>query len=218
MNRILQVILSISLTFVTFVSNAQTYGIFQYDNGDDYVCEGLRRIVDDNGKIGYADSKGKVIMAPRFAFAFPFENGVAKVTDDGYSVSEGEHCRWISPEWYFIDHGGNAVRRERRYAQIEQRLETYIKAQNARIGVAVIINGTDTVSVKGKRYFPMLSVYKFPQAIAVADYCDRHDISLNDSIGISADELKPDIWSPMRDKYGLKDISLPGSGLLNSAE
>lgn len=214
MNRILQVILSISLTFVTFVSNAQTYGIFQYDNGDDYVCEGLRRIVDDNGKIGYADSKGKVIIAPRFAFAFPFENGVAKVTDDGYSVSEGEHWRWISPEWYFIDHGGNAVRRERRYAQIEQRLETYIKAQNARIGVAVIINGTDTVSVNGKRYFPMLSVYKFPQAIAVADYCDRHDISLNDSIGISADELKPDTWSPMRDKYGRKDISLPLSEIL----
>ena len=214
MNRILPIILFISLTFVAFISNAQTYRIFHYDNGDDYIREGLRRIVDDNGKIGYVDANGKVKIAPRFAFGFPFENGVAKVTDYGHRVNEGEYWRWISPEWYFIDHDGNEVRRERRYAQIEQRLGTYIRAQDARIGVALIINGIDTVSVNGNREFPMLSVYKFPQAIAVADYCDRHNINLNDSIRISFDELRPDTWSPLRDKYGRKDIVLPISEVM----
>ncbi len=69
-------------------------------------------------------------------------------------------------------------------------------------------------AVNGKRDFPMLSVYKFPQALAVADYCHKHNISLNDTIRISADDLNPDTWSPMRDKYGRKDISLPLSEIL----
>ncbi len=214
MNRIPYIILSAFLSLVALSTCAERYKIFRFDNGDDYICEGVRRIVDDAGKIGFSDDRGKVIIAPRYAFAFPFEDGVAKVTDKGYTVSEGEHRRWISPEWYFIDHNGSIVRREQRYAQIGQRLETYIKAQDARIGAAVIINGTDTVSVNGRRDFPMLSVYKFPQAIAVADYCFRHNIALTDTIRIAADELKPDTWSPMRDKYGREDISLPLSEVL----
>lgn len=214
MKRIQYIILLIVLPFFTLGTSAQGYKIFQYDNGDDYIREGLRRIYDDIGKIGFADDKGNVIIKPRFAFAFPFEDGIAKVTDEGYLVREGEYSRWISPEWYFIDHSGNEVRRERRYAQIEERLETYVRAQDARIGVAVIINGTDTVSVNGKRDFPMLSVYKFPQAIAVADYCSGHNISLTDSIRISASEMKPDTWSPMREKYGRNDMQLPLSEVL----
>ncbi len=214
MKRIQYIILLIVLLFFTLGTSAQGYKIFQYDNGDDYIREGLRRIYDDNGKIGFADDKGNVIIKPRFAFAFPFEDGMAKVTDEGYLVREREYSRWISPDWYFIDHSGNEVRRERRYAQIEERLETYVTAQDARIGVAVIINGTDTVSVNGKRDFPMLSVYKFPQTLAVADYCSRHNISLTDSIRISADEMRADTWSPMRDKYGHNDVSLPLSEIL----
>ena len=37
-------------------------------------------------------------------------------------------------------------------------LEDYIEDKDARIGIAVIIDGKDTVSVNGKREFPMLSV------------------------------------------------------------
>lgn len=108
----------------------------------------------------------------------------------------------------------NEEAREPRYSQIEQRLDTYIRAKSARIGVAVIINGTDTISVNGRQEFPMLSVYKFPQALAVADYCTNHNMSLNDTIRISAAEMKPDTWSPMRDKYGRKDMALPLSEIL----
>ena len=89
------------------------------------------------------------------------------------------------------------MRRERRYAQIEQRLETFVKAQDARIGVAVIINGKDTVSVNGSKDFPMMSVFKFPQALAVADFCLKNNVHLSDSITIKADEVKENTWSPM---------------------
>ncbi|MDE7119244.1 MAG: class A beta-lactamase, partial [Muribaculaceae bacterium] len=84
----------------------------------------------------------------------------------------------------------------------------------ARIGVAVIVNGKDTVSVNGRRDFPMQSVYKFPQAIAVADYCQRTNLLPNDTVRIAAGELRADTWSPMRDRYGQTDLSLPLSEIL----
>ena len=63
--------------------SARHYAAFQYDNGDDYVSEGLYRIVDQKGRIGYADETGKTVIRPRFAFGYPFEGGKAKVTDSG---------------------------------------------------------------------------------------------------------------------------------------
>ena len=106
------------------------------------------------------------------------------------------------------------VQHERCYSHIEERLATYIAAQDARIGVAVIIDGRDTISVNGNRDFPMLSVYKFPQAMAVADYCMKNGVGLSDTISIRGDEMKENTWSPMRDRYGVGDLRLPLSELL----
>ena len=77
--------------------SARQYAAFQYDNGDDYVSEGLYRIVDRKGRIGYADETGKTVIRPRFAFGYPFE-GKAKVTDSGNGK------RWQAPAastWYW---------------------------------------------------------------------------------------------------------------------
>lgn len=97
---------------------------------------------------------------------------------------------------------------------IRNRLENYIAGKDAKIGVAVIIDGKDTVTVNGDRPFPMLSVYKFPQALAVADYCRRHDMSFDDTISIASTEIKTDTYSPLRDKYGVSELRLPISELL----
>jgi len=93
--------------------SARHYAAFQYDNGDDYVSEGLYRIVDRKGRIGYADETGKTVIRPRFAFGYPFEGGKAKVTDSGkwkeVAGSGGEHWYWESDDWYYIDHSGNRI-------------------------------------------------------------------------------------------------------------
>ena len=68
--------------------SARHYAAFQYDNGDDYVSEGLYRIVDRKGRIGYADETGKTVIRPRFG-------------------SGGEHWYWESDDWYYIDKQGN---------------------------------------------------------------------------------------------------------------
>lgn len=92
-------------------SSMKHYGVFQCDNGNDYVSEGLYRIVDKRGRIGYADESGRTVIKPRFAFGFPFENGKAKVTDKGEMKevpgSDGEYHYWKSDEWYYIDKKGN---------------------------------------------------------------------------------------------------------------
>lgn len=84
---------------------------YQYDNGDDYVSDGRYRIVDGDGKIGYATTNNVVIISPRFAFGFPFKNGRAKVTDSGHlkevKGSDGEYHYWVSDNWYWIDKMGN---------------------------------------------------------------------------------------------------------------
>ena len=99
-------------------------------------------------------------------------------------------------------------------ASMTSLLKDFAAGKDARIGIAVIINGRYTVSVNGHRDFPMLSVYKFPQAIAVADYCVRHGISSADTVAVGHEEILADTWSPMRDRYGIRDLRLPLSELL----
>ena len=168
------------------------------------VSDGKAFLSDDSG---YFEIEAQPSDSLRFFYV-----GTIKRT---LPVTAADTLMTVTLDPYIPGNDEYVFRVESRYPDMEGLLKTYVHDKDARIGVAVIINGKDTVSVNGKRDFPMLSVYKFPQAIAVADYCDRHDISLNDSIRISADELKPDTWSPMRDKYGRKDISLPLSEVVS---
>ena len=90
-------------------SDRQLFEVFRFDNGPDYVKEGLFRIIKD-GKIGYANQKGEVVIKPQFDCAFPFKNGQAKVSNNCTSIDEGEHNRWESNEWFFIDHNGKQIK------------------------------------------------------------------------------------------------------------
>ena len=86
----------------------ELFQVFFYDNGPDYLAEGLFRIIIDN-KIGYANADGEIIISPRFGCAFPFEDGKAKVSDDCSAVKEGEYTRWVSENWYWIDKNGDKL-------------------------------------------------------------------------------------------------------------
>ncbi len=85
---------------------------------------------------------------------------------------------------------------------LQKALEEYVNDKDANIGIAVIVEGKDTIEINGDRDFPMLSVYKFPIAVALGDYLRVGSKLLPDSITISTADLKPDTYSPMREKYG----------------
>ncbi len=84
---------------------------------------------------------------------------------------------------------------------LERRIQEVIKNKKAQVGVAVIIGGKDTVTVNNECQYPMMSVFKFHQALAVAEYCQRNKLSFDTKIYISKDDLKQDTYSPLRDKY-----------------
>ena len=61
----------------------ELFYVFKYDNGPDYIQEGLFRIMNEDGLVGFADSLGNVIIEPQFKFAYPFKGGKTKATLKG---------------------------------------------------------------------------------------------------------------------------------------
>lgn len=97
-----------------------------------------------------------------------------------------------------------------KYYALQHKLNRFVEGKDATVGIAVIIDGKDTVSVNGNRRFPMLSVYKLPIALAFGDYWRFNSQLQSDSIMLFAGDLKPDTYSPMRDKYaGIDSVRIP---------
>lgn len=86
----------------------ELFEVFRYDNGPDYVASGLFRIIK-NGKIGFANAEGKIIIEPTFDCAYPFEEGFAKVSDHCAEIIDGDHTMWESDNWYRITKNGKRV-------------------------------------------------------------------------------------------------------------
>lgn len=80
------------------------FRVFNYDNGPDYVREGLFRIVDENDLVGYADTLGNIVIVPQYKFGHSFQDGKAQVTNHGQRVLDGEYWRWSSKSWFYIQH------------------------------------------------------------------------------------------------------------------
>lgn len=91
---------------------------------------------------------------------------------------------------------------------IQVALENYIRSQNAEIGVCVIIDSRDTIRINNNTYYPMNSVMKLYQAVAVADYMHREHIPLDSVLTVKAEELHQYTYSPLRDSIGIADFSM----------
>jgi beta-lactamase class A len=97
---------------------------------------------------------------------------------------------------------------------LEEQLRKVIANKKAQIGIAVIINSKDTITINNDARYPMMSVFKLHQALAVADYCEKKGLSFDTSIYIRKADLKTDTYSPLRDLYPDGEISLPIKELL----
>lgn len=103
------IVLSEEEGFIGIDRNQKTlFNIFNYDNGPDYVSEGLFRIIE-KGRIGYANLTGEIVINPEYSCAYPFENGKAKVSKNCNISKLDEHETWESEEWFFIDKDGRKV-------------------------------------------------------------------------------------------------------------
>lgn len=66
------------------------YRPFIFDNGPDYVQEGLLRFVE-NGKMGFVNEAGKKVIPAQFDFVYPFEKGRARFCNGCKAIKDGEH-------------------------------------------------------------------------------------------------------------------------------
>jgi len=84
------------------------YEVYWFDNGPDYLRDGLFRIKRNN-KIGYANTNGEIVIEPQFDCANAFENSKAKVTFDCELKKVGEHTEMKSDDWFYIDKTGKRI-------------------------------------------------------------------------------------------------------------
>lgn len=87
----------------------ELFYVFKYDNGPDYISEGLFRITDGNDKIGFANSVGNIVITPQFKFATPFKNGKAAATTNGHTSHDGGYPKFLADKWMIIDRNGNKL-------------------------------------------------------------------------------------------------------------
>lgn len=83
---------------------------FWFDNGTDDFSEGLMRFVK-NGKIGFADKRGTIVIPAQYDFADSFRYGYTEVCQDCYwHKTDDEHSIVTGGQWWVIDKKGQTVK------------------------------------------------------------------------------------------------------------
>lgn len=102
------------------------FDLVMFDNGPEPFNEGYIRVIR-NGKMGYANERGRVVIPCIYDYAKWFQNGKAEVTFDAVEYSDmDEHKRVESDEWFEIDKKGNKIMN---FDLIEE-IDAYIKKGN----------------------------------------------------------------------------------------
>jgi beta-lactamase class A len=98
---------------------------------------------------------------------------------------------------------------------LKEKIAEIVKSKRAIVGVGIMnLENGDTLTLNGKRHFPMQSVFKFHLALAVLNQVDKGKITLNQDIFVSKADMIPNLYSPMREKYPEGNINLPLSEIL----
>lgn len=85
--------------------------------------------------------------------------------------------------------------------QLRTELQAYTDTLDAQIGIALLLENGDSLTLNNRQHYEMMSVFKFHQALAVCNYLHHHNQSLDTLLHITSDDLKPNTWSPLRDRY-----------------
>ena len=86
------------------------FQVCSFELGPDIISNGLFRIIE-NGKIGFANMNGKIVIKPNWGFIFPFqENGLAIFCEKGNWIwIDKEHRKFSGGKWGAMGTKGNIV-------------------------------------------------------------------------------------------------------------
>lgn len=85
------------------------YRIFMDGDHPDIIREGLFRIIDKMGKMGFANDSGYVVIKPEYDFVRPFNEGVAAFNIGGKKSVHENRMRIEGGKWGFINNKGMVV-------------------------------------------------------------------------------------------------------------
>ena len=101
--------------------------------------------------------------------------------------------------------------KDRAAEKLRDKIEEIVDSVDARIGVGAVLPDGDSLAVYGglrngnstcdSERFPMLSVFKFHQALAVCGWLREGRIPLSAKIKVDKSELHDGTWSPLREDY-----------------
>lgn len=93
---------------------------------------------------------------------------------------------------------------------LHHKIETILAGKKAVVGVSIYgIENNEWVNVNNDRHYPMQSVFKFHIALAVLHCVDEGKLQLSQEIMVNKNDLLPNTWSPLRDKYPDGNVALP---------
>ena len=102
-----------------------------------------------------------------------------------------------------------------RQTQLETQLKEAIKGKKAEIGIAVIIDGKDTITVNNDIHYPLMSVFKFHITLTVLKKMEQEGIPLTAVVTLGPSDIDTKTRSPMYKKYKSKKITLSYGDLIN---
>lgn len=101
-------------------------------------------------------------------------------------------------------------------ASLESQLLDIVNEAPGSVGIA-FVGDNDTVLINNGARFPMMSVFKLHQALAVANALERKGATLDSMLVIRAADLDRATWSPMLKTYGDSDFTISAGELVNYA-
>jgi len=146
------------------------YRPFFYDNGADYFSEGVRRFIK-NGKVGFVDRNGTIIIKAEHDFATPFKYGYASFCDGcDWEKTEDEHKAIVGGTWAVMNFKGevmkpiskseNSIEIEGKYYpnpfnynETEKNILQFFEKQNRKLSELFYVNDYTKLSDDEKKLF-----------------------------------------------------------------
>ena len=99
---------------------------------------------------------------------------------------------------------------------LERDIHALMRDKKALAGVALLTEDGLCAGVHMEAPFPLLSVIKFPLAVAVLEKAQQDGMPLTARIPVRAEQLHTGTHSPLRDEYGRRDVKLTLKELLRA--
>ena len=96
-------------------------------------------------------------------------------------------------------------------------IDSVMQSAGGEVGIAVITPEGDTVTANNNPVYPLMSVFKLHEALAVAHTLDMQGRSLDSMMHISRKHLSSTTWSPMLKAYPEGDIDISVGKLVRYA-